>query len=84
MVSRNISLIILRKQIIILTILLINNRNARLCKIWFFNVFFLGLIPPKGTPSSLLQRFQSGNVDVDTMMDCGIIVEHMKRVLGGW
>lgn len=49
-----------------------------------FNVFFLGLIPKKGTPSSLLQRFQSGNVDVDTMMDCGIIVEHMKRVLGGW
>lgn len=72
------------KKVIKLSILLINSRNTTLFKIWFCNAFLLGIIPAKGTPSSLLQRFQSGNVDVDTMMDCAIIVEHMKRVLGGW
>ena len=47
-------------------------------------MFSLGVMPEKGTPSCLLQRFQRGNVDVDNMNDCAIIVEHMKRVLGGW
>lgn len=63
---------------------IVKSRNTAQDKIWFCNSFLLGIIPKRGTPSSLLQRFQSGNVDVDTMMDCEIIVEHMKRVLGGW
>ncbi|GFR01382.1 peroxidase [Trichonephila clavata] len=42
-----------------------------------------GVLPGRSTPSSLLQKFQKGNVDTQGLQDCAIIVEHMKKSLGG-
>lgn len=46
-------------------------------------LFEKDITPKKGTSSSLLQRFQRAIVDAEDMNDCAIIVEHMKRILGG-
>ncbi|XP_055946527.1 peroxidase-like [Argiope bruennichi] len=42
-----------------------------------------GVLPRRGSSSSLLQNFQKGNVDSQGLQDCAIIVEHMKKSLGG-
>ncbi|XP_042906526.1 salivary peroxidase/catechol oxidase isoform X2 [Parasteatoda tepidariorum] len=46
-------------------------------------LFENGILPKRGSPSSTLQKFQKGNVDVQELEDCGLIVEHMKKALGG-
>ncbi|KAG8191257.1 hypothetical protein JTE90_003269 [Oedothorax gibbosus] len=42
-----------------------------------------GVVPKRGSASCLLQRFQKGNADTQGLHDCALVVEHMKKSLGG-